>query len=300
MGTAQEEPGQIYDAIRAAIRIGYRHFDCAPIYKNQEEIGQALNDAMDEGEVGRDELFITSKLWNTDHEYDEVEPALEKTLEELQLDYLDLYLIHWPIAQQKHAEFPKGKDDYLGESGAPLIDTWTGMEDCLDSDLTKHIGVSNCNIATLNMLRSEGTLEPEALQVELHPYLPQQTIYDYCRLAGIVLTGYAPLGSRGRKPENRHTNEPDLFTEPAILEMAKKHGCTPAQAILAYGATRKTGILPRSTNQERLKENFDSIEMKLDREDLRKLIILPKFRFFKGEEFTINGSPYRLTDIWEY
>jgi diketogulonate reductase-like aldo/keto reductase len=134
----------------------------------------------------------------------------------------------------------------------------------------------------------------------MHPYLPQQPLYDFCRQAGIHIVAYAPLGSPGRPVEMRHTNEPHLFSEPAFLEMSSKHGISVAQAILSYGITRKTAIIPSSTNETHLSENFESVDMKLDREDLRQLIILPKFRFFKGEEFTSNGSPYRLTDLWEY
>jgi len=300
LGTAFMEKDAVYDTVRRAIQIGYRHFDCAPVYKNQSEVGDALSDAIDDGEVTREDLWITSKLWNDSHKYDDVESALEGTLEELQLDYLDLYMVHWPVAQANGTEIPKSKQDYIGEDEAALIDTWTAMEDCLDAELTNHIGMCNCNINTLNMLRYESTLEPEVLQIEMHPYLPQQPLYDFCRQAGIHIVAYAPLGSPGRPVEMRHTNEPHLFSEPAFLEMSSKHGISVAQAILSYGITRKTAIIPSSTNETHLSENFESVDMKLDREDLRQLIILPKFRFFKGEEFTSNGSPYRLTDLWEY
>ncbi|MEQ8238433.1 MAG: aldo/keto reductase [Cyclobacteriaceae bacterium] len=300
LGTAFMAKANVYETVRAAIKIGYRHFDCAPIHKNQSEIGEALNDAIDDGEVEREDLWITSKLWNDSHKYDDVESALEETLEELQLDYLDLYMVHWPVAQVKGTEIPKGKQDYIGENEAALIDTWTAMEDCLDSELTKHIGMCNSNIKTLNMLRYESTLEPEVLQVEMHPYLPQQPLYDFCRQAGIHVVGYAPLGSPGRPSKMKHHNEPDFFSEPALLEMSEKHGISTAQALVAYGMSRKIALIPSSTKKTHLIQNFEAVDMKLDREDLRKLIILPKYRFFKGEEFTSNGSPYRLTDLWEY
>jgi len=300
MGTAYYQEGVMYDAVREAINLGYRHFDCSPMYNNQQEIGEAIADAMDDGDVEREELWITSKLWNDSHDYDDVEPALEDTLEELQLDYLDLYMVHWPVAQKSGTGLPAGKEDYVGEEAAPLIDTWTAMEDCMDADLTKHIGICNCNINTLNMLRYESTMEPEVLQVEMHPYLPQQPLYDFCRQAGINIVASAPLGSQGRPQSLKHSNEPDLFTEPAFLEMSAKHSISVAQAILAYGVTRKTALIPSSVHPDHLKENLEAIDKKLDREDLRKLIILPKYRFFKGEEFTSNGSPYRLTDLWEY
>lgn len=300
LGTAGIPAEQAYEVVREAIRIGYRHFDCAPIYKNQREIGKALHDAMDDGDVSREELWITSKLWNCHHRYNDVEPACEKTLKELQLDYLDLFLVHWPIAVEKKVEYPEKEEDYLEEGDAPLEDCWTGMEDCLDAELTRHIGVSNFNIEKLKLVLDDCMMRPEMNQCEWHPYLPQQTLYDYCRGEKVLMTAYAPLGSPGRPEAERHPNEPNLLSEPAITDIAKKHGCTEAQALLAYGIKRKTAVIPRSVNHDRLKENLAAWEVAIDREDLRSLIILPKFRYFKGEEYLSHGSPYKLTDLWEY
>lgn len=300
LGTAGIPAADSYDAVRSAIQAGYRHFDCAPIYKNEAEVGQALNDAIADGEVTREELWITSKLWNSNHRYNDVEPACEASLEAMDLDYFDLYLIHWPIATERGVDWPEKEEDYLSPFEAPIEDTWTGMEDCLDAGLAKHIGVSNFNIEMLKIILEDGMEPPEMNQCELHPYLPQQTLYDFCRSNKIHMTAYAPLGSPGRAPEQKTPNEPDLLAEPAIVEIAKKHGCTPAQALIAYSLTRKNAVIPRSANPERQKENLDAAAYKLDREDLRSLIILSKHRYFKGEEYTVHGSPYKLTDIWEY
>ena len=168
------------------------------------------------------------------------------------------------------------------------------------AELTKHIGVSNFNISKLQLLLEECMDPPEVNQCEWHPYLPQQTLYDFCKLNKIKMIGYAPLGSPGRSVDYRKANDPELLTEPAISAIAMKHGMTEAQACLAYGLTRKMAVIPRSIKSDRLKENFEAADLKLDREDLRSLIILPKFRYFKGEEHTSHGSPYKLTDIWEY
>lgn len=300
MGTSGLHPEKAYAAIRAAIETGYRHFDCSPAYGNEKEIGQALADATAEGEVEREDLWVTTKLSNDAHQEDDVMPALERSLDHLQLDYVDLYLIHWPIALKPGVVIPEVSDDYLSSEDLPLIDTWTGMEDCVDEELTRHIGVSNFNIDALNRLRSEGTLEPELNQIELHPYLPQQTLYDYCRMNDILLCAYAPFGSPGRRPEGRMPNEPSLLYEPVIVEIAEKHGCTPAQVLVAWSLGRKTAVIPKSADPKRMKENLAARDLKLDREDYRQLIILPKFRFFDGKMYTRGGSPYKLTDIWEY
>lgn len=300
LGTHAIDPDKVYDVIRSAIEVGYRHFDCAASYGNEKQIGQALADALDKGEVEREELWITSKLWGSAMLEDEVVPTLEQTLKDLQLDYVDLYLVHWPIPLKPGVMYPEKKEDFLTQDEAPLIDTWTGMEDCLDEELTRHIGVSNFNIDKIRQLLTEGTLEPELNQVELHPFLPQQTLYDFCRMNDVLLAAYAPLGSPGRSESEKRPGEPSLLDEPAIIEIAEKHGCTPAQALLAWSLTRKTAVLPKASSPERLKENLEAADLKLDREDLRKLIVLPKFRFFDGTDFTTHGSPYKLTDIWEY
>lgn len=300
LGTAGIPIDQSYDVVREAIKIGYRHFDCSPIYKNESEVGRALNEAINDGEVTREELWITSKLWNSDHRYNDVEPACEKSLEAMGLDYFDLYLIHWPVAVERGIEWAQNEEEHLAEEEAPLEDTWTGMEDCLAEGTTKHIGVSNFNINKLKLILEECMDPPEVNQCEWHPYLPQQTLYDFCKSNKIKMTAYAPLGSPGRPDEYRSATDPDLLAEPAITDIANKHGMTPAQALLAYGLTRKMAVIPRSTNTGRLQDNFDAQDLKLDREDLRSLIVLSKFRYFKGEEHTSNGSPYKLTDIWEY
>lgn len=300
LGTSGIPADKAYDVVREALKIGYRHFDCAPIYKNEAEVGQALNDAVDDGEVTREELWVTSKLWNSDHRYNDVEPACESSLEAMGLDYFDLYLIHWPVAVERGVEWAEKEEDHLAEPEAPLEDTWTGMEDCLAEGLAKHIGVSNFNIQKLEQILEECEEPPEVNQCEWHPYLPQQTLHDFCKSNKIKMVGYAPLGSPNRPDKYKSANEPELLSDPAITEIAEKHGITPAQALIAYGLTRKMAVIPRSTNAERLKENFEAEELKLDREDLRTLIVLSKYRYFKGEEHTRHGSPYKLTDIWEY
>ena len=298
LGTWKSAPGEVYDVIREAIRIGYRHFDCAHIYGNEREIGQALKDALDAGEVKRKDLWITSKLWNDSHLEKDVIPALETTLKNLQLDYLDLYLMHWPVAFKKGVTFAKSAEEYLTPKEAPIIDTWTAIEECFDEDLVRHIGVCNFNIKNLTMLMREGTLPPEINQVELHPYLPQITLYDFCKEMDIFLTAYSPLGSGDRT--TKAENEPLLLRDEAVLEISEKHKCSPAQTLIAWALLRDTSVIPKSSNPERMKENLASVDIELDRDDLRKLSMLRKFRYINGSIFTSNGSPYTLNDLWDY
>lgn len=300
LNTCGIDPDKTYDAVRKAIQLGYRYFDSAPYAGNLSEVGRALAGAMADGEVNRESLWISSKLENDNHRYMDVEPACEAALEALQLDYLDMYLIHWPVSHERGIIIPETEDDFLAESEAPLDDTWVGMEDCLDAGLTKHLGVCNFNIANLKFLQEDANEPPELNQCEFHPYLPQPTLYDFCRSEKILMTAYAPLGSPNRPMSQQNQDEPFLLNDPVILDIAAKHACTPVQALIAYGITRKMAVLAGSADEGHLAENLAASELKLDREDLRTLITLPKYRFLKGEQFTLSGSPYKLSDIWEY
>ncbi len=300
LGTSGIKPDEADKTIRSAIEIGYRHFDCSPIHKNQEAVGEAIQAVIDDGLVTREELWITSKLWNDMHLYNDVEAACESILEKMQLEYLDLFLIQSPVAFVKGVDYPQSEEDYLEDGDAPIEDTWTGMEDCLDEGLTKHIGLSNFNIDKIQRVLDDCMMKPELVQCEWHPYLPQQTLHDYCKTNKILMSGYALMGSPGRGDMFRNSNEPLLLSEPAMESIAKKHNCSVAQALIAYSLKRKTAAIVKSSNAAHQKEIFQSIDFSVDREDLRSLIVLSKFRYYKGDEYVTSGSPYKLTDIWEY
>ena len=295
LGTWKSQPGEVYDAILWALKTGYRHIDCASIYDNEAEIGEALQKAFDDGIVTREEMFITSKLWNNSHRQDDVIPALQKSLKDLKLDYLDLYLIHWPIAHKKDKINISESSDFLTKKEVPLLKTWEGMEDALNEGLTNHIGVSNFNITNLAEILDNAEFPPEINQIELHPLLPQNDLVDFCHENGVQVTAYAPLGSHTPNQNNR----PNLLENDVVKKIATKHNATPAQVLLAWGISRNTVVIPKSVNRERIKENFDSIHLELDEMDIEKLTNLEgPYRFVDGTLWTIEGSPYDLEDLW--
>ena len=300
LGTWKSAKGEIYQTVRKAMEIGYRHFDCALIYGNEHEIGQAISDAMGNKEVTRNELWITSKLWNNRHKKADIQSAIEITLDSLKLDYLDLYLIHWPVALVNEANYPQNGSDMVDLKHIPLTETWQGMIALKDKQLTKHIGVSNFSIKKINQLIADTGVCPEALQLELHPFLQQNKIIDFANANNIVITGFCPLGSADR-PANRITaGEPKLFENKTILDIARDKGTTPAQIMLAWAVNRGTSVIPKSVNAERLKENLEAADMGLWASEMQKINDLDQhYRYIKGDFWCLEGSGYTVENLWD-
>ena len=299
LGTWKSKPGEVYTAIREAIKIGYRHFDCAFIYMNEKEIGQAFADAFAAGDVKREDVWITSKLWNNSHKKEDVLPALKQTLSDLQLDYLDLYLVHWPHAFKKDFMNPTSAEEVHVANSIPHIETWRGMEEAVELGLAKHIGVCNFNKHKLEALSKEATIKPEMNQVEVHPQLHQNDLLEYCAANGIHVTAYSPLGSPDRSAGMKANDEPNLFEEPVVKELAAKHNCSPAQIMIAWAMERGTAVIPKSVNAGRLKQNFESTAIQLSAEDMSKMATVDKgYRFVKGQFWAFEGSGYTVDWLW--
>lgn len=295
LGTWLSKKNEVYNAVLAAIKIGYRHIDCASIYGNEAEIGEAIAFAVKSGLVKREDLFVTSKLWNSDHEPRRVEIALRKSLSDLQLDYLDLYLIHWPIAFKTGCEQAKVPADLVPLFLVPLSSTWEAMVDVKEKGLTKHIGVSNFTIPKLKSLIKATKIVPEVLQVELHPYLQQIELLSFCKENKILVTAYSPLGSR-----HLMSGDGGLTKETIIIQIAEKHKCSAVQVVLSWGLFRGTSVIPKSTNPSRILENYNSLNVELDAEDYNEIAVLERnLRMAKGAFCVMPGSPYTLEGLWE-
>ncbi|GAQ80469.1 alcohol dehydrogenase (NADP+) [Klebsormidium nitens] len=289
LGTWRSEPGQVGEAVKTAIKAGYRHIDCAAIYGNEAEIGVALQSAFKEGLVKREELFVTSKLWNDQHAAEDVPQALKQTLSDLKLEYLDLYLIHWPLRVRKG-----------DTSDSKLVDetnyeeTWRAMERVKEQGLVKSIGVSNLSMKKLGEVLSYAKVPPAVNQIELHPLWRNDKMLAFAKEKGVHLSAYSPLGSGD---ENRKVLE-----YPVVKQIAEKLGKSPAQVVLRWGLQRGTSVLPKSTNFDRLRSNLEVTEWSLSEEDMKALSsIEDQGRIVAGTGFVGKKTgPYKTTtELWD-
>lgn len=298
LGTWKSEPGVVAKAVREAVGIGYRHLDCSPIYGNEAEVGEALATLLDGG-LARDDIWVTSKLWNSKHLPEDVLPALKQTLADLRLEHLDLFLMHWPIALRPDVSYPEKAEDFLPIEEAPLAETWAAMEEAVDAGLVRHLGVSNFHPGRLAEIASGARIAPEVNQVESHPLLAQNGLLETCRSLDVLLTAYAPLGSPDRPARVRREDDPVLLEIPEVLSIAGKHDITPAQVVLAWAIARGTSVIPKSVTPSRLRENLAAGSVRLDADDLAAIDALDRGRrYIDGSTWAMPGSPYTLDWLW--
>lgn len=299
LGTWKANRGEVYGAVREALAIGYKHIDCAPAYENEEEVGAALKEMISSGNVARDALWVTSKLWNNAHIPEDVEPALKKTLIDLQLDHLDLYLIHWPVVFRPEVFFPRDGKDYLSLEQVPTEETWQALEECVKKGLVKHIGVCNFNSKKLTALLDTSEIPPVMNQIEMHPYLQQPEMVELCEQRDVVITAYSPLGSADRPVQLKKENEPSLLQHRIIKEIALRHKITPAQVLIAWALQRKTVVIPKSVNNTRLRENYEAQNVRLDDEALHRMKEMDLgYRYLDASFWEVPGSGYTASSLW--
>ena len=248
-GTLIPDPVLTTTATRAALEAGFRHFDCAERYRNEREVGEALQTGFAAG-ISRADIFVTTKLWNSNHRPERVEPAFAASLDRLGIAYLDLYLIHTPYAFQPGDEQdPRDRNgNVIYDKGVTLLDTWRAMEGLVDQGRCKAIGLSDVNLNELLPIYESARIKPAVVQVEAHPYLPETELLEFCKEKGIVFLAFAPLG---------HGMKPGLLEDPVISAIAARVGKTPAQVLLAWAVQRGTALLTTPKSAVRARENFD-------------------------------------------
>jgi diketogulonate reductase-like aldo/keto reductase len=249
-GTSLSDRSKTRDAVKAAVKVGFRHLDAAERYRNEADVGAAIEELFADGTVQRDELFVTTKLWNNNHRPERVKPALRASLNRLGLDAVDLYLVHTPFA------FKPGDDQdprdvhgaVIYDDGITLEETWAAMESLVDEGLAGAIGLSDIDVDGAKRIADSARIKPAVVEVESHPYHPQWEIHQLRKTDGIVLLAFASLG---------HALEPRLLDDPLIVSIAQRLGKTPAQVLLAWGIQRGSAVLTGSVNPARISENFD-------------------------------------------
>jgi diketogulonate reductase-like aldo/keto reductase len=292
---------QIAEAVVGAADYGYRHFDCASVYGNESVIGNALTRIIKSG-IDRKELWITSKVWNDMHKPEDVIRSCEKSLTDLQLEYLDLFLVHWPFPNF-HA--PGCDVDSRSPDSKPYIhenymNTWRAMEELLAQGLVRHIGTSNMTIPKLKLLLRDAKFKPVANEMEIHPHFQQQALFDYLIENQIQPIGFSPLGSPSRPERDRTSEDTVDMEDPVIVSAAKKHGVHPAAICLKWAVQRGQVTIPFSVKQRQYKSNMDAVIMDpLTEDEMDDISKIDKnSRLIKGQVFLWKDNQ-NWEDLWD-
>ena len=281
-GTLIPDPVAAKEATKTALEAGFRHFDCAERYRNEGVIGDAFEAAFRAGTARREDVFVTTKLWNTNHRPERVEAAFDASLRRLRLDYVDSYLIHTPFAFQPGDE-QDPRDEHgrvIYDHGVTLVETWQALERLVDGGRCKSIGLSDVTLEKLRLVVAVARIKPAVVQVESHPYLPEWDLLDFCREHGIVLLAFAPLG---------HGMNPNVLDDPVITTVAQRLHRTPAQVALAWAAQRGTAFLTTSTKPRHIRENFDISALPKDAIQAIRESITTRIRFNTVVETGVPG-----------
>ena len=290
LGLWKIEPEITADIVVAAMDCGYRHFDCACDYGNEAQVGTGLRRGIDSGVVRREDLWITSKLWNSFHRAQHVRPALLKSLQDLQLDYLDLYLIHFPIASAYvpiDQRYPPGwfadpddPDPKMIPDRVPIIETWQALEELKNEGLIREIGVSNFGTSLLRDLINQASIPPAMLQIEMHPYLTQTKLTRFCHESGIAVTAFSPLGAQSYFQLNMAEQDEAVIENATVKAIASAHHRTAAQILLRWGIQRGTSIVPKTSSLDRLRENLEIFDFELTDLEMEAITALNRDRRF--------------------
>lgn len=299
-GSDKYSPDEVANAVKFATQIGYRHIDCASVYKNEHEIGIVLNQLINQGNASREELFITSKVWNDMHY--QVEESCLKSLKDLHLDYLDLYLVHWPFPNFH----PSGCDvnyrhpDARGYIHEEYMKTWQQMESLVDKGLVRNIGTSNMTIPKLELVLRDARIKPAVNEMELHPHFQQPDLFDYVLEKGIVPIGYSPVGSPARPERDRTEQDTVDIEDPVILKIAEKHHVHPAIICLKWAVQRGQIPIPFSVNKEKIMSNLMAlVSDPLTEKEMMEIAGIDKnCRLIKGHVFLWkDGQTWE--DLWD-
>jgi D-xylose reductase len=309
LGLWKIAPPQVPGMIQEAIRAAYRHFDCACDYGNEREAGEGFKQALQSGLCKREDLWITSKLWNTYHASEHVYPACERTLRDLGVDYLDLYLVHFPIplAFVPFAErYPPGwfhdpsaASPKMKLAKVPFHETWHAMEELARSGLVRNIGVCNLNTGMIRDLLTYAEIRPQVLQVESHPSLTQDKLLRFCKEEQIHFTAFSPLGSLSYVNLGMAGENESVMEDQVVLQAAQRTRKTPAQVLLRWGVQRGTSVVPKTSRQERLRENLEIFDFTLNEEEMSAISALNRNRRFNDPGFFCETAFNTFCPIYE-